>query len=146
MSDQISLAIGATPWGPSVDAHIEQEYDRYNMPTAGVLSQSGCLFLFECFEGAAQQFNFWAYAPILAWEAESLNLLSGAKLLEAMNKIWHSRDATVALAVDDRILTGTVISEMKINKLGLSSAALQTIRDLLEREIAVTEALSKIAR
>ena len=144
VSDQIGLAIGATPWEPSGDSKIEQVYDRYDMPTAGVLSQAGCVFLFECIEGAVQQFNFWAYAPLLGWERENLSRLSGAALLAAMDEIWRTRDVTVALAVDDRILTGAVVGETTIQEMGLLSAAFRTIHDLLQREITVTEALEGV--
>lgn len=50
---------------------------------------------------------------------------------------------TVALAEDDRILNGAVINHFLIEHDGLIQAAVRTIRDLLNQEIAMTEALGK---
>lgn len=146
MSDQINLAIGAAPWKPSADASIEQEYDRYDMPTAGILSQSGCLYLFECIDGAAQQFNFWAYAPIGSQDRINLSRLTGQALMDAMNEIWLSRDVTIALAANDHILTGAVLNRYRIKEVGLVSATLRAITALIKEEVAMTEAMKNAAR
>jgi len=144
MSDQIGLSIGAAPWQPSGDSHIERIYDRYDMPTAGVFSQAGCLFLFECIEGVNQKVNVWAYAPLLSWESSDLDGLSGEDLIASMEKVWQTRDVTVALATDDKLLTAAVVSDFSIQKVGLLGAALEELLILLRREITATEALQGV--
>lgn len=145
MSDQINLSIGEAPWRPSGDSRVVLELNRYDMPTAGVLFQAGCYYLFECLEGATQSFNVWAYAPVTEYEKNLLADLSGRELFEAMEKIWRTRDATSALAVDDKVLTGAVIDSVTIKRLGIPGAAVGAITDLLDQERSVSHALKEAA-
>jgi hypothetical protein len=144
MSDQIQLAVGAKPWLPSYDAEMVEEYAHYDMPLNGVVSQSGCFYLFECIEGAVEAVNIWIYAPLLEREEDDLSRLSSDSLSEAMDEIWRSRDVVVALAVDDKIFTGATISSYNIDKWGIRTAAFNEVRSLLERERLITGALESV--
>jgi len=132
MSDQIHLLIGANPWRPSGDADLVEEFDNYDMPTAGVVAQSGCYFLFECVEGIALAANVWLYAPITESEEEQLSRLSGSKLAQAMDEVWGSRDATVALAEGDAIRTGGTVSQHLIEHRGPRAAAVSALQAILK--------------
>lgn len=132
MSDQIHLLIGAPPWRPSADSELVEEYEHYDMPTAGVVSQSGCYFLFECIEGVALAMNVWLYAPITHREEEELSRLSGSELAKAMDEIWSSRDVTVAIAGSDAIRTGGTVSPAAIKRDGPRVAAFSAVQALLK--------------
>ena len=144
MSDQIQLAVGAKPWLPSHDAEIVEEYAHYDMPLSGVVSQSGCFYLFECIEGPVEAVNIWIYAPLLEREEDDLSRLSGDSLSKAMDEVWRSRDVVIALAVEDKIFTGTTISSYDINSLGIRTAVFKETRSLLERERLITGALESV--
>jgi hypothetical protein len=132
VSDQIHLLIGAAPWLPSTDSELVEEYEHYDMPTAGVVSQSGCHFLFECVEGVVVAMNIWLYAPITHREEERLSRLSGPELAEAMDDIWSSRDVTVAIAADDSIRTGSTVGPEVVKRLGPRGAAISAVQRLLK--------------
>jgi hypothetical protein len=148
MSDQIQLAIGAPPWRPSYDAELVAEYRRYDMPTAGIVSQAGCHYLFECLEGHVMNVNTWAYAPLLKKEEEKFcNLLDDAQAMAAaMDEIWYSRDVTVALASGDAIFTGKNVSAHKLVNVDIRRVVLEEIRELLDRERDMTGALESATR
>lgn len=143
MSDQINLAIGANPWQPSGGSELVEEYSHYDAPTAGVLSQAGCYFLFECVEGIAYKFSVWVYAPITDQEEEFLSSLSGEMLAVAMDEIWRSRQVTVALASKDEILTGGTLNGHEISDVGIRLAALERLRSVVDLEVGITEALER---
>ena len=148
MSDQIQLAIGAPPWRPSYDAELVEEYRDYDMPTAGIVSQAGCHYLFECLEGNVANVNVWVYAPLLEREEAELSTLTGdaQALAAAMDEIWSSRDVTVALAAGDAIFTGTNLSAHRLADADIRRVALGEIRKLLERERDITGALESATR
>lgn len=143
MSDQIHLAIGACPWQPSPDSELVEEYSHYDMPTAGVISQSGCLFLFECIEGMVLGVSVWIYAPILEREEETLSHLSGTFLSQAMDEIWRSRDVAIVLVSNDAIQTGGTVNRDMILRWGIRAAALREIQSLLDRERLMTGTLKE---
>lgn len=145
MSDQIHLAIGACPWQPSPDSELVEEYSHYDMPTAGVISQSGCLFLFECLEGVVLGVSIWIYAPILEREEEALSHLSGDLLSEAMDEIWRSSDVAVVLVSDDAIQTGGTVTREMVARLGIRRAALKELQSRLDRERLMTGTLKEAA-
>jgi len=145
VSDQIHLAIGASPWQPSPDSELVEEYSHYDMPTAGVISQSGCLFLFECLEGIVLDVSIWIYAPILEREEEALSHLSGNPLSEAMDEIWRSRDVAVVLVSADAIQSGGTVTRDTIARWGIRRAALKEIQSLLDRERLMAGTLKEAA-
>ncbi|HEY2575477.1 MAG TPA: hypothetical protein VGI74_04145 [Streptosporangiaceae bacterium] len=141
MSDQINLVIGAKPWRPSSDSEEVEVYAQYDMPIAGVVSQAGCYFLFECVEGAVTSFSLWVYAPVTDREEAHLSTLTDDKLSESMNEIWASRDVTVAIAVKDTIATGGTLRRPAIERHGFLQAVLEGVHDLLSRDRDIVEAL-----
>jgi len=145
VSDQINLSIGEAPWQPSHDSEVVLEFNHYDMPTAGVLSQAGCFYLFECLEGVADDFNIWAYTPLYSDEKDRLSTLAGSSLRQAMEGVWESRPATCALAVADQIQTGAVIEADVVREYGVLRATVRTITALLEREKSVSRALQDAA-
>jgi hypothetical protein len=132
VSDQIQLLIGATPWLPSAESELVEEYAHYDMPTVGVISQYGCYFLFECVEGVVDNFNIWVYAPITKKEEEELSQLTGSELTEAIDAIWGSRDLTAAIAEGDAILTGGPVVQATVKRLGVTRAALNALHTLVK--------------
>lgn len=145
MSDQIALQVGAAPWNPSDDAVIVDEYDRYDMPTAGVIEQGGVPYLFECVEGVAERFNVWVYAPLSASEATAISVLEDPHLTSAMQHVFESRNVAVALAVDDRIHTGGVLYDSDaVRSGGIRRAAAGCLVEVLNEETSATDALRHV--
>ena len=134
MSDLIKLAIGGEPWSPSPDSELLEEYARYDMPTCGVISQSGSLFLFECVEGVELDFNVWIYALLELNEKELLDRLDASQLEEAIDRIFLTRRVTIALAENDGIITGVETYLDKSDEVDIRTAALRAIKSLLEHE------------
>lgn len=141
MSDQIHLRIGARPWLPADTATMIKELDRWDRPTAGILEQHGCFFLFECIEGHVIHANLWVYAPVSLDEVERLGKLSEESLTRLMDEILNDRDLTAALAVESHITAGADVAADQVKSLGLAHAALDAIEEGMRRNHSATQTL-----
>lgn len=103
MSDQMHLDIDERPWLGSSDATPGEVFDRYNMPTCGLLKLDGMDYLFQCVEGVATDANVWVYAPLTHFEAAILIDAEGDEFEQHVLGILSGRPVTVALALADKV-------------------------------------------
>lgn len=128
-TSRAELTIGATPWLPSDDAEAVAEFDRFNVPTTGLFRQGGTHFLFDCLEGHTMRGNVWLYAPVSDEEAERLQCLDGDELFALIDEIFPSRSIMGALAIDEKIRSGTLVDLDDITSKGLNQALIDELKD-----------------
>ena len=99
MSDQIRLTHGSLPWKPSDDAVIVSVFDEYDIPTQGILSQQGCLYLFECLMGRMTRPGIWMYTHIQGPEFAELEKAEGDAFDQLVLQIQAVHPAKLAVSV-----------------------------------------------
>jgi hypothetical protein len=102
MTELTKLELGALPWEPKRGLRMRSEFDRWDVPTAGLLrSWRGRYYLFRCLDGAASQYSVWAYAAISKKQAQHLQKLTGKELRDVQFEIFLAQDLSFAIAEED---------------------------------------------
>jgi hypothetical protein len=110
MSDLINIQAGSLPWEPAADADVVEVFDRYDMPTVGVIHQGGHHFVFECLFGHGETMHAWLYTGIEEHELEALR--ETANFDAELESILEHRPYTAALATDaDGVIVDFHVSE-----------------------------------
>lgn len=122
MSDLIQLGIGERPWLPTPRTESIEIFDRYDMPTAGLIKQDGTLFVFDCLEGHVTEGNLWIYACVDAVEATRLRDAQGEEFTKLFDSVFTSRSIMVAVAIDGRLRSGVSVDAHTIAREGLTRA------------------------
>lgn len=127
MTDLIEVTIGARPWLPSEDAVTVAEFDRFNFPTTGLISQGSRMYLFDCVDGHAMEGNVWVYVQVSDQEAQALRRLTGRELIDGVDRAFQGRPLMGVLAIDGRVRSGAPVSEQAADK-GLGQALLDELQ------------------
>jgi hypothetical protein len=98
MADLIQLVVGSRPWAPHPDAKLIEEFNRWNIPTLGILQLHGQNFLFECFT-PEEPGHIWRYVHLDDWAVEELR--AAEDVYAAVDKLTRGRYYTLAAAQDD---------------------------------------------
>lgn len=144
MSNLIEISIGARPWLPSENAEAVAEFDRYDIPTCGLVRQDGKLFVFDCAEGHLMEGNVWIYAYVSDDEAGDLEGAAGEEFIELLESIFRSRSIMGVLAIDGRVRSGTIVHKRDIDDKGLGRALLDELQKGRGVAGAAASALSKL--
>lgn len=102
MADMIQLQPHTLPWlpGESEVAPVT-EFHRYDFPLAGVITQHGVFYLFQCLWGETSNVSIWLYSIVEPSEVAELEATSNDDL---PNRVWEtgtSRPGRMAIAIED---------------------------------------------
>ena len=102
MTQPLVPDLGAMPWNPKRGLKVVREFNRWDVPVAGLLrSRRWQYHLFRCMDGASGQYSVWAYAPLTRAEARALMTLSGVALRERQIKHLLDRELSIAVAEEN---------------------------------------------
>ncbi|WP_061297315.1 hypothetical protein [Herbidospora cretacea] len=127
MSDLIQLGIGERPWLPTPSTESIEVFDRYDMPTLGLIRQAGNLYVFECLEGVLMAGSVWVYASVSAREAEQLRSSEGDNFLALISECFTHRPIMASLAINARIRSGAQVDAATIEAVGLLEAVIKEL-------------------
>ena len=109
MSDAWRVEVGSVPWAPAPDLELGEVLDRWDVPRAGLLHQSGASYFFECILGDGAPTSVWAYAHVDDAEMEALLGMESIDDFDKLSaRLLRDRWVTVAAADDDKILTSMI--------------------------------------
>ena len=100
MRDAISVQPGAVPWKPAADAELVVEYDRHDIPTIGIVRQSGTEYLFRCASGHGSAVSAWTYAPIDRAHRAAIERAEGRTDVDAALREAAKFPAVLAIAAE----------------------------------------------
>lgn len=101
---QPKVEIGTRPWLASRGGRSLKEWDRWNMPTAGLVRQADTIVLFECIGNPAQDVNEWRYVIVTPAEARQADVLNGEDLMKMVDALFSDgRPVVTAEAVSGYI-------------------------------------------
>lgn len=141
MTDQIALRIGADPWRPASTATPVVVLDRYDIPLLGVVSQHGSNFLFNFLEGQPQEVNIWVYANIADQELEALRRATPEEIDDIVDRVFGTRDTTVALATEGRGLVLSAIIKPCQTRKELIAVAISELARQARAEVSAVESI-----
>lgn len=129
VSDLIQLRIGERPWLPAPGTEAIEIFDRYDMPTSGLVKQDERFFVFDCVEGHVMSGNVWIYVEVSQEEAQALRDAEGEEFSRLFDRVFVGRAVMAALAVDCRIRSGSQVDPDTIAKEGLMKGVLERLRE-----------------
>lgn len=132
VSDLIQLRIGERPWLPTPKTESVAIFDRYDMPTSGLLKQGPHLYVFDCVEGHAMVGNIWIYAAVSRDEADALTDAEGDDFNRLFDEAFTGRDIMAVLAVEGHIRSGSHLDAETIGQDGLAKSLLNRLSEGVE--------------
>lgn len=109
MSDALRVEDGFVPWAPAPGLELGEVLDRWDVPRAGLLHQSGASYFFECILGDGAPTSVWAYAHVNDAEMEELLGIDSIDDFDKLSaRLLQDRWVTIAAVDDDTILTSVV--------------------------------------
>ncbi len=132
MSDLIQLRIGERPWLPTPTTESIEIFDRYDMPTSGLVRQGQKLFVFDCVEGHAMVGNIWIYAEVSEAEAHLLQEAEGDDFARLFEHAFADKDVMAVLAIEARVRSGSQVDPSTIARKGLMKAVFERLREGVE--------------
>lgn len=99
MADQIHLTHGQLPWAPSDESKLIRVFDEYDIPTAGVIFQGGCFYLFECLAGRMTKPGVWLYSLIESDHLAQLDRAEGQNFDQLVLHLQATRPGRLAISL-----------------------------------------------
>lgn len=109
MGDQLWLSHGCVPWRPAMGTELVDVFDKYDVPSMGLIEQGGNYFAFWCVEGLLDPYSVWGYTLLEDYEVDDLRRSEdvGTDFDRAFYALVTRRPTTLALM--DEQLGGIVL-------------------------------------
>ncbi|HEY9564766.1 MAG TPA: hypothetical protein VIR30_13450 [Nocardioides sp.] len=100
MRPVISVQRGAVPWQPANDAELVATFNKFNVPTIGVVRQDGVEYLFRCVSGHGSVVTAWTYGRLDHDRRAAIEAAEGREAIDAALRSAARFPAVLAIVAE----------------------------------------------